>query len=250
MDKKEITEVIKEHLADFLECGVDIFQQKGLVFHVVGSRAEAYQKPFFQVISMENAIIVAVSSSVLKEAERLLTGKSREEIFECPLLYGQSVYFIPDVKQSRRKEMLPEYTYRMLEGEGLLELQGIKGFDNSLMFDADGNTGTYIVFYAERDGEIAGLAGASIESERVWEIGVDVKEKYRKGGLASVLVNHLMYSILDRNIVPIYCAASSNPASQAAAFRAGFQPCWVSTYKNILDGSSGYDELVRRLYSE
>lgn len=55
--------------------------------------------------------------------------------------------------------MLPEYTYRMLEGEGLLELQGITGFDNSLVFDKDGNTGTHIVFYAERDGEIAGLAG-------------------------------------------------------------------------------------------
>lgn len=79
MDKKEMTAVIKEHLTEFLECRPDIFQQKGLVFHVVGSRAEAYQKPFFQVISMENAIIAAVSSSVLKEAERLLTGKSREE---------------------------------------------------------------------------------------------------------------------------------------------------------------------------
>lgn len=127
MDKTEITTVIREHLADFLECGVDIFQQKGLVFHVVGSRAEAYQKPFFQVISMENAIIAAVSSSVLKEAERLLTGKSREEIFECPLLYGQSVYFIPDVKQSRRKRCCRSIPIECWKGRNFWNFRGSKG---------------------------------------------------------------------------------------------------------------------------
>ena len=59
------------------------------------------------------------------------------------------------------------------------------------------------MFYAEIHGEIAGLAGASIESGRVWEIGVDVKERYRKGGLASVLVNHLMHDILELSLIHI-----------------------------------------------
>ena len=250
MDKIEMMAVVKGYLADFLECETEIFEQRGLVFHNAGKRAEGYQNPFFQVISLGETIVAAVSPSVRPIAKKLLTGKSREEIFECPLLYGQSIYYIPDAKWNRRTELLPGYTYMELEGDALGQLLGIKGFDNSLMFDERGRTGTHIVFYAERNGEIAGLAGASIESDRVWEIGVDVMEKYRKGGLASVLVNHLMHDILERDILPIYCAASSNAASQAAAFRAGFQPCWISTYKNILDGSSGYDELVRRLYAE
>lgn len=108
-----------------------------------------------------------------------------------------------------------------------------------MLFDEKGRTNTYIVFYAEIHGEIAGLAGASIESGRVWEIGVDVKERYRKGGLASVLVNHLKHDILERYILPIYCVASSNAASQATAFRAGLKPCWISTYKIYWMGVRG-----------
>ena len=164
MDNIEMTTIVKMHLAEFLECGPEVFEKKGLVFQTVGKRAERFQNPFFQVLSFGETIAAAVSPSVLKTAEKLLTGKSREEIFECPLLYGQSIYYIPDAKQSSRAELLPGYTYRGLEGEKLGELQGTEGFDNSLLFDEKGRTNTYIVFYAEIHGEIAGLAGASIES--------------------------------------------------------------------------------------
>jgi len=27
----------------------------------------------------------------------LLVGKSRDEVFECPLIYGPSIYYIPDI---------------------------------------------------------------------------------------------------------------------------------------------------------
>ncbi len=46
----------------------------------------------------------------------------------------------------------------------------------------------------------------------------------------------------------IYCASSSNIVSQSVAHRAGLIPYWMSTYKNILDGSSSYNELVKLLY--
>ena len=77
MDNIEMTTIVKMHLAEFLECGPEVFEKKGLVFQTVGKRAERFQNPFFQVLSCGETIAAAVSPSVLKTAEKLLTGKSR-----------------------------------------------------------------------------------------------------------------------------------------------------------------------------
>ena len=95
--------------------------------------------------------------------------------------------------------------------------------------------------------EIIALAGASKESDAMWEIGVDVKEPFRNEGLATTLVNHLVLSILKKGVVPFYCASVTNVASQAVAYRSGLMPCWVSTYRTVLDGSSVYDEIMKKI---
>ena len=48
MDKIEMMAVVKGHLADFLECETEIFEQRGLVFHNAGKRAEGYQRPLLR----------------------------------------------------------------------------------------------------------------------------------------------------------------------------------------------------------
>ena len=65
-------------------------------------------------------------------------------------------------------------------------MQGIHGFDNSLL-DEDGNTTTCIVLYAKRNDEIVALAGASIVDDDLREIGIDVKRSIVEN-LASLLV--------------------------------------------------------------
>lgn len=176
--------------------------------------------------------------------------KTRDEIFECPLVYGQSVYFIPDEKILAEQSLSDEYEYRLLEREDIGILKDISGFENALSFDKDGATSICIVLYAMKNGEIVAIAGASEEAERMWELGIDVKPEYRKKGLASALISNLACKILERGIVPFYCASVTNIASQAVAHRSGFTPCWVSTYRNILDGSSAYDDLLSGLKGE
>ena len=166
---------------------------------------------------------------------------------DCPFVYGQSIYYIPDLKRIYRKQTDEQYEYRMLQNEEIQLLQGIQGFGNSLAFDENGNTPTCIVYYAMKNEEIIALAGASKESDAMWEIGVDVKEPFRNEGLATTLVNHLVLSILKKGVVPFYCASVTNVASQAVAYRSGLMPCWVSTYRTVLDGSSVYDEIMKKI---
>ena len=242
LPRARMMSIVKRHLAERLGCEDCLLDNEGLLFH---ARADG-ATPFLEITSIGRAVIVSASASVLPQVRRLLEGRSREEIFECPWVYGQSIYYIPDEKCLQPLPLPPEYEYHLAEGDALRRLSGIQGFPNSLDFDPDGNADTCIAFYAMKKGEIVGLAGASGDFADMWEMGVDVRPDCRAGGLASALVSHLAVAILQRGVLPIYCAASSNIASQAVAHRTGLIPCWVSTYRTALDGSCAFDALIRR----
>lgn len=243
MDKKYIEETIKEYLSDCLNCRPDDFEKESTVFVENNER----KFPFLKICTMGQAVLVSASGTFLPKIQKLLENKSRDEIFENPFIYGQSIYYIPDFKTFEKIETDNNFQYELLEGEEIQKLNGISGFDNSLVFDQDGNTSTCIVFYAMKNHEIIALAGASKENEKMWELGVDVKFEYRKNGLGAILISNLADVILEKGVIPFYCASTTNISSQAVAHRSGFMPCFVSTYGNILDGSSVYNEILKGL---
>lgn len=61
----------------------------------------------------------------------------------------------------------------------------------------------------------------------MFQIGIDVAEKYRRKGIASALTSRLALEILALGKVPFYCAAWSNIKSVRNAIKAGFRPAWV-----------------------
>ncbi|GAE90799.1 GNAT family N-acetyltransferase [Acetivibrio straminisolvens] len=69
--------------------------------------------------------------------------------------------------------------------------------------------------------------------------------EFRKKGLAACLVSNLAIMIMERGVLPYYGTASSNIASQAVAYRCGFIPTWMCSYKNIFDGKAPYDNDIK-----
>ena len=63
----------------------------------------------------------------------------------------------------------------------------------------------------------------------------------------NLLRAELTAAILERDVVPFYCASVTNIGSQGVAFRAGLAPAWVSTYRTVLDGSFAYGGLAPAL---
>ena len=56
------------------------------------------------------------SPELLPRVRELTEGRSRDELFELPLVYGQTIHFVPDEISSLP---LPDgYEYSLLEGEG------------------------------------------------------------------------------------------------------------------------------------
>jgi predicted GNAT family acetyltransferase len=89
---------------------------------------------------------------------------------------------------------------------------------------------------AKKDGRIVGIAGASDDCAKMWQVGVDVLPEFRNFGLAAHLVNRLTLEILKRGFIPYYGTSESHIASQRVAHRAGYYPAWICAYKGKFDG--------------
>ena len=83
---------------------------------------------------------------------------------------------------------------------------------------------------AVKDGNIAGMAGASADSPAMWQIGINVVPGMRNAGVGRMLVTRLKNEILRQGILPYYGTGFSHIASQKVALGAGFVPAWAELF--------------------
>jgi len=245
MDMKVIIrKKMEELLSKEFYCSPDELNGKSTVY-TVNFNAE---QPYIKILAYRNCVVVCTSENLHYKVQELLQSKNRDEIFENPFVYGQTIHYVPDCNCTYDMTSLLKCEYESIFDEKILSLKGLTGFENSLSFDKNGFTSTKAVYIAKYCNEIIGVAGASNSSVNgVWEIGVDVIEKYRNAKIATNLVSKLTKQLLLQNIVPFYSASVTNIASQMVANRCAYVPMWVDTFGTILDGSSVYHNIVQNL---
>lgn len=241
-------ELVKRKIEEFLsteyDCSPAGLNESGILYSV---NIHA-KRPYLKILAYGNCVVVCTSEDLHSGIRKLLQGKTRDEIFELPFVYGQTIHYVPDNNRTEDLSIPSNYEYACLFGRDLAALTGLRGFENSLAFDENGSTSTKAVFIARNHNKIVGVAGAAESPVNgVWEIGVDVMEEYRKAKLGTYLVHKLTQELLARNIVPFYSASVTNIGSQMVANRCGYVPCWVDTFGTTLDGSSVYNHLVKNL---
>jgi RimJ/RimL family protein N-acetyltransferase len=226
MKEQYILDMVYSYLANNMNCTVEDLHGNNTIFtlHTPSS------SPYVKILGVGNSNIITLSPDIYEAAKKQLVGKNRDELFESILIYGQSLYYIPDLVQMLPLPYDEEFQYELLVGDEIKKLKGVEGFDNSLAFDTTGYTPTCIVLYARKNDKVIGLAGASYVNDDLREVGIDVKSAYRGRGLATVLVRNLSVEILNRGKIPFYCASSTNIASQAVAIRSGYMPFWTDTF--------------------
>lgn len=209
------------------------------------------KQPYIKILAYRNCVVVCTSENLHSKVRELLKNKNRDEIFELPLVYGQTIHYVPDISCPRDVSVPSNYQCEYVCDKDILSLAGLTGFDNSLSFDENGCTSTKAVYIARDNDRIIGVAGAAESSVNgIWEIGVDVMEEYRNAKLGTYLVKSLTGKLLAQNIIPFYSASVTNIGSQMVAGRCGYIPSWVDTFGTVLDGSSVYDNMVRGLSLE
>ena len=240
--------IIKKKMEEFLSkefyCSLDELNGKSTVYTVNFNA----KQPYIKILAYRNCVVVCTSENLHYKVQELLQCKNRDEIFEFPLVYGQTIHYIPNDNYTEEAVISLDCKCEYLFGRDILSLTGLTGFENSLAFDENGSTSTKGVYIAKVNNKIIGAAGAAETSTNgVWEIGIDVLEEYRNARLGTYLVRGLTKELLVRNIIPFYSASITNIGSQMVASRCDYIPLWVDTFGTILDGSSVYNDIIKSL---
>lgn len=202
------------------------------------SRAHRYlQLPFFfQLVTYGGGVVASVSEKMAGFARSYLEKYGTWRCFETPAIHeldrelarhGHRTCFMaqyylpspelpepPDCGFETRVMLPPEFAEYYLPEFGNAICKSHSERDVIAVGAFDG-------------GRLVGLAGASDDCEKMWQIGVDVLPEYRRRNIASALTVSLAREIFDRGKVPFYCAAWSNVPSARNAARSGFRPAWV-----------------------
>ena len=242
--KAIIKSKIEELLSKEYYCSLDELNGKSTVYSVNYNA----KQPYIKILAYRNCVVVCTSEDLYYKVRELLQNKNRDEIFELPLVYGQTIHYVPNDNYINDVSVSLNYECEYLFDRDILSLVGLTGFENSLAFDENGSTSTKAVCIAKEKNKIIGAAGAAESSVNgVWEIGVDVMEEYRNARLGTYLVRGLTKELLARNIIPFYSASVTNIGSQMVASRCDYIPFWVDTFGTILDGSSVYNDIIKGL---
>ena len=236
-----ITNKVEEYLAREYWCSPSRLHAGGVVYTVHGTA----NRPCIKIMAYRDTVVVCTSKDLAGRVRTLVENKSRDEIFELPLVYGQTIHYVPD-RNDRGEVLAPAaFDSTFLYGDEIFSLKGLLGFDNSLAFDDRGYTPTRAAYIARDQDKIIGVSGAApVSPEGLWEVGVDVLPEYRNSGMGTYLVARLTRELLKRDKVPFYSASVTNIGSQMVAARCGYIPAWVDTYGTVLDGGSPYGNLL------
>ena len=235
--KHEMLQIVQSQLAINMNCAPNDFNSSydGVVFTVAkdnpGRMPFPRNEQHLEFLSMGKSVVVTASPDIIEIVKPMLEGKHRDEVFSMPFVCGNGLLHLPDMAQIKPTASPDGFTFETVEKIKIPSLYQHEGFRNALQYDANHPRPDVLAITAKKDGQIVGIAGASNDCAKMWQIGIDVLPEYRQLGLAAYLVNQLTLGILELGIIPYYGTASSNIASQRVARRVGYEPVWVHAYK-------------------
>jgi GNAT superfamily N-acetyltransferase len=247
-DRHDARAVIRSVLAADCACAERDF----LDDVVVGRPAEARpgRRPFplparpLLVATMGAGVVVSCHPERLAWVQAHLGPLHRDEVFSAPVIAQLAQYVAgdgqvlsgPELKHvcSRtdpRPIVAPERVeIAVVAGRDIARLYQYLGFLHALEYDPAAARPDVLATVATCAGEVVGIAGASADCERLWQIGVDVVARSRGRGIGRALVGRLTQEVLRRGRLPYYTTAVSNIPSGALAVGLGYWPGWVELY--------------------
>ncbi len=237
MDKGQILNVIKKYLANKFECNIADLDKKGL--NVVKNKYDSKLK----MLLFYDLILVSSSENMYDYVCEKLKDKNTYEVFEFPLIYGQSIYFVPNLNKITKQDEISKYDFKLFDGNtGKINLSS--GFENAITFE-NGKCISNIAYCAYKEGKVIGVAGADRITDDIWEVGIEVLPEYRKAGLATILTKNLTLKILEKGKVPIWSASVSNIGSQAVAINSDYIPLWMETFGDIFEENYVFKDIIK-----
>jgi len=246
LDQKSALLTVKKVLTADFACKAGAFDEAGVSICQVKNAAVARRFPrpgkFLAVVSMGQGAVICCSRDRLRWAKNNLSQYSRDGLFSAAAVTCMQDYVAPDnqvMVGPYSKYICTQDTFRpyaikkgiiLIEGEEILRLYPNSQFPNALGHYPNVQRPTVIACVARDNKKIIGAAGASVDCEVMWQLGIDVLPDYRYQGIGRALVSRLTAAVLQKGILPYYTTTVSNIASRRIATSLGYQPTWVEMY--------------------
>ena len=209
---------------------------------MAGARYFGELDPFFRVIIYHGEMYMSADKRILNwcrekyglykpewfckyENLRVLDNKLREYGYE---IQDTHVYFLPDLEAGEYEFEVP-FRLKWYDENEVDVYRKANPFKHALGFISEAPDVIAVAALDEGDEPIA-MAGASRDSNSMWQIGVDVTKGYGHKGLAVYLVTTLKERILEMGKVPFYGTSESHSNSMDVAIRAGFIPSFTEVF--------------------
>lgn len=191
-------------------------------------------EPMLHIISYYEKVLVTCAPKLLDWAKKRYENEFSGWIFRYPnphqidtelQKYGECIhdihhYFLP-LESFPQTE--PTFPVKWFEKDEMEQFRN-KPYHEAVAFHP---LNPDVLAVAAMDGDnIMGIAGASADTDDLWQIGITVNPAYRGQGIAVQLVTLLKDEIIRRGKVPFYGTVESHNLSNSVAIKSGFFPVW------------------------
>ncbi|MDV4149422.1 GNAT family N-acetyltransferase [Clostridium sp. AL.422] len=240
MEKENILVKVKEQFAKDYNCAIEDFDNnENLITDlkvIDGSRKYNDDKDILKVLVFNGKIVMSADRCIKEWC------KENFEKFPGEWLFLYSVLrridkklneFGYEIEDTHHYYLPKEYNYeepknvklKWYEKDNILQFKGDDRFDEAFAFNKN-YPDILAVAAVDDKGDILGMAGASEDSNIMWQIGVNVLPEAKNKGVASIIVQSLKNEILRRGKVPFYGTVESHIVSQKLAIKSGFYPAF------------------------
>lgn len=246
MDKQQALQNGYEQLAVDYNARPEDFRREGVIFTQPamnpGRRAYSREMPFFEMVTVGRATVIMADDCLRPALDDWAKGAEEAHwLLEFPRMLKLAGILAPygyELTQTFH-QYLPAQDFgpvdpprglalRLIECGDIQNFYPNTGWPNALQEAKNPNRPDVLALAALDGDKIAGMAGASVDAPKLWQVGIDVRKEYRGRGLATLLVRGLAHEVERRGAMPFYGTSLSNIHSQNIARNAGFFPAWVS----------------------
>ncbi len=233
---------VKKILAADFACKESDFDNEGVFIHqakeLPGRRRFPCPAKPFTVATMGRGVVVSCDVERLGWCDANLSQFSRDDMFAPPAIKlmdkfvkkdGQYITG-PDLKHVCTKDIFKPYApekdieITVVDDPGQIEKYNDERFPDSI---SRPDNLVRVIAMAKYQGELAGKAGATADTNTLWQISADTLEPYRRRGIGKALVSTLTEYILKLRNIPYCSALESDTASRALAASLGYKTAWV-----------------------
>lgn len=236
-------EILEQQLAVDYNCTVEEIRSYDNIYrtmkHYKGARPVGGENTMLKIAVYQEKLLIMADEQIMDWCKKTFQNERGTWLSEPANLiklhyklkeYGQVLadthhYYIPSKEHSEIPALFPVKWY---EQDEIKIFEGDDRFDQALLFDEE--TPDMLAVCA-MDGEtILGMAAATRDTEKMWQIGVNVTTEGAGKGIGTYVTALLKEELLRRDILPFYATIESHIKSQKVAFRAGFEPIFYELF--------------------